>query len=638
MFIIKRSEDNPYISPKREHPWEAVATFNWCPVKCGKDIHVVYRALSEKQLLEEPKINRSIIAHAVSKDGIHFGDRRPFIIPEQDFEKFGCEDPRITHIDGKYYIFYTALGNYPFSAEGIKVAVAISEDLKTIKEKHLVTPFNAKAMTLFPQKIKGKYAVLFTLHSDLPPSSIVCALADNIEDFWSQKYWDEWLVNSTAHTIELKRSSDDQVEIGAPPLKTKDGWLLIYSHIKNYGKSDVSFGVEAVLLDLHDPRMIIGRTKGSFLVPEMYYEKMGFVSDIVFPSGALIRGDYVDVYYGGGDTHCCIASMKLDDILSHIKDNQEKGSGHSRFVSRFAGNPILAPREGVDFEAHGVFNPAAIGLDNTFHIYYRAMSSDDTSTFGYASSKNGFVIDERSNGPVYVPREDFEKKSHPGNSGCEDPRLVELEGAIYMTYTAYDGNVPRVAITNISKKDFLKKDWSKWSIPQIITPADVPNKDACIFPEKTAHGYVFLHRVNDSICAYILKTLDFEKEKVTSCIEIIYPRKGMWDGRKVGIASPPIKTKAGWVLLYHGVSATGTYRVGAVLLDLADPTMVLSRTAVPLFEPEEDYELKGVVPKVVFPCGVVQKGTTLFMYYGGADKVVGVATMKLADIVKILTP
>jgi predicted GH43/DUF377 family glycosyl hydrolase len=66
--------------------------------------------------------------------------------------------------------------------------------------------------------------------------------------------------------------------------------------------------------------------------------------------------------------------------------------------------------------------------------------------------------------------------------------------------------------------------------------------------------------------------------------------------------------------------------------------MVLSRTAVPLFEPEEDYELKGVVPKVVFPCGVVQKGTTLFMYYGGADKVVGVATMKLADIVKILTP
>ena len=110
----------------------------------------------------------------------------------------------------------------------------------------------------------------------------------------------------------------------------------------------------------------------------------------------------------------------------------------------------------------------------------------------------------------------------------------------------------------------------------------------------------------------------------------------MWDGGKVGISTPPIKTKDGWLLLYHGVSWSTTYRVGAVLLDLEDPTIVKARTAIPLFEPEEEYEKVGFYNGVVFPCGNVVIDGTLFVYYGGADKYVGMASCNLNELLNYL--
>jgi predicted GH43/DUF377 family glycosyl hydrolase len=237
----------------------------------------------------------------------------------------------------------------------------------------------------------------------------------------------------------------------------------------------------------------------------------------------------------------------------------------------------------------------------------------------------------RSDKPIYSPRADFEQ------AGCEDPRIVEIEERIYMTYTAYDGHTPRVAISSISTKEFLARKWKGWTVPHVITPENVANKDACIIPELVLGKHMILHRVGESICAYLFDSLDFSKEKVDKCIEIISPRRGMWDGNKVGIAAPPIKTKEGWLLLYHGVSWSGTYRVGAVLLDTKNPTTVISRLAVPLFEPEEDYEKKGIVNNVVFPCGLIYRKGTLYMYYGGGDFVTAVATFSLKEILKRLT-
>ncbi|MFI5205808.1 MAG: hypothetical protein ACHQVK_02615, partial [Candidatus Paceibacterales bacterium] len=126
MFIVKRCHHNPIIVPEKDHYWEAFATFNMSVVKKGKTIHGFYRAISATDKLRTPD-RISIIGTAKSKDGKHFEDRAPFISPEKEWEKYGCEDPRVTYFEDKYYIFYTALSHYPFEAQGIKVAVGVSK-------------------------------------------------------------------------------------------------------------------------------------------------------------------------------------------------------------------------------------------------------------------------------------------------------------------------------------------------------------------------------------------------------------------------------------------------------------------------------------------------------------------------------
>ena len=207
-----------------------------------------------------------------------------------------------------------------------------------------------------------------------------------------------------------------------------------------------------------------------------------------------------------------------------------------------------------------------------------------------------------------------------------------------MCYTAFDGiGPPRVAVTSINEKDFLQKNW-KWKKPVLITPSGFDDKDVCIFPEKSKNGYFIMHRVDNEICGDYFESLDFEKEAIKKCIRIIGPRINSWDSSKVGISAPPIKTKKGWLLLYHGVSKShNTYRVGAVLLDLKDPAIVLARTADPIFEPEEMYEKVGIMNNVVFPCGMVEKDGILYIYYGAADTVVGVATIELDIVLQALT-
>ena len=631
MFTLTRSDHNPILSPVGEHPWEAAASFNGCPIVEKDKTYIVYRAMSEPDPLDDPHISTSVSAMAVANDHVHFEKRRVFFGPSEDFDKFGCEDPRITKIDDTYYIFYTALGGFPFSVDNIKVAVAISDDLKTVKEKHLATPFNAKAMGLFPEKINGKLAALVTINTDRRPSDICYIEFDKPEDIWSKEYWEKWMSNIDTFKINIRRVDSDQVELGAPPLKTDRGWLVVYSHIQNYGGSDTVFGIEALLLDPKDPRRIIGRTKGPFMIPDTYYEKAGHVANVVFPSGALIQKDRLEIYYGAADTHCAVASIHLNDFLDTITGSKEAS------FKRFIGNPIISPRPGYIWEAGGTLNPAAVDLDNKTHIIYRAATSMNVSTLGYAVSSDGFTIDERLEKPIYFSRADFEYR--PGsnaNYGCEDPRIVVIGDRLYMTYTAYDGVTPRVAVSFITIHDFLDRRWSAWSMPSVITPPNIPNKDAVILPEPVDGKYLVIHRVNDSICGDYVPSLDFSKEKIKKCIEIINPRPGMWDGEKVGIAGPPIKTRKGWLLLYHGVSKSKKYRVGALLLDLKDPTTVKVRTAVPVFEPEEAYERNGLISNVVFPCSLIVRNGTIYIYYGAADSVIGVATMELEDLLNRL--
>lgn len=637
MFVVKRSEHNPILIPNRHHYWEEFAVFNMCPIKYGKTTYGIFRAISGVDKMRSPT-QVSMIGIAKSTDGVHFTDHTQFITPEEEWEQFGCEDPRVTFFEGKFYIFYTAISKYPFGPEGIKIAVAVSEDLQKIKSRHFVTPFNAKAMTLFPDRINGKVTVIFSAHTDSPPAKMVVVQVDKIEDLWSNKFWDNWESKIDECKIDPRRNEYDHVEVGAPPIKTKHGWLLVYSHIQNYFSSpdnhDRIFGIEALLLDLKDPRKIIGRTNGPILVPEEAYELSGYIGNVIFPSGAILEKDTLTVYYGAADTTVCVARVSFSDLISsmrlEIKDNYS--------FKRSTKNPIISPIKENGWEAKAVFNPAAIDLGGKVHLLYRAMSEENTSTIGYAASKNGIDIIERLPNPIYTPKEDFEiKKINRGNSGCEDPRLTKIGKNIYMCYTAYDSiGPPRVAITSITEKDFLAKNW-KWKKPILITPPGFDDKDTCIFPEKLKEGYFVVHRVDNEICGDYFATLDFDNETVKKCIRIIGPRINMWDGLKVGISGPPIKTKYGWLLLYHGVSkSNNTYRVGAVLLDLKDPGIVLARGTDAIFEPIEEYEKVGIVNNVVFPCGQVVRGGLIYIYYGGGDRVIGVATMKLKVIVEAL--
>ncbi len=632
MFVVNRSKHNPILSPKSNSAFESFAAFNGNPIMVGKQIHLLYRAQSRPERFENHQFSLSTIGRAVSKDGIDFKKREQFIAPTEVWERYGLEDPRVTKIDGKYFIFYTALSIFPFSGDGIRVGVAISPDMKTIVAKHLVTPFNAKAMTLFPEKINDKYVALLSVNTDKPPATIALVEFDKPEDIWNEDFWKKWYAELPKHILEIPKASSEQVEVGSAPIKTADGWLLVYSHIKNYFSNDKIFGIRTLLLDLKNPKNIIGRSRGPLLIPEELYEKYGQAQNTIFPSGALVKDEKLLIYYGATDTTCAVAEINLLALLHSMKwPRVEIG------FKRLTEGPLLVSRANVSWESRAIFNPASIMIDDKICILYRAMSLDNTSVIGYAETQNGEDITYISDQPIYTPRESFESKGVPGgNSGCEDPRLTKIGDTIYMYYVAYNGvTPPAVAETHIAIKDFKKRNWN-WSRPVLVTRDGVDDKDGCLHPEKVHGKYFLFHRVNNNICGDFGATPQFKERNNFKNIPILLPRQGMWDSLKVGISAPPIKTKKGWLLLYHGVSDDSIYRVGAALLDRDDPTKVISRITDYIFSPMESYELKGQISNVVFPCGATVKDGIIYMYYGAGDSVLDVAAAKLEDILNSL--
>jgi predicted GH43/DUF377 family glycosyl hydrolase len=634
MSEFRRSEENPILIPLTENDWESEAAFNGCPVHTDGVIHFLYRAVSSPQMMSGLDMSLSSIGYALSTDGVHFRHRRQFIKPEHDWEQFGCEDPRVTKLGGKYYIFYTALSTYPFTADGIRIGLAITRDFKEIDAKYLVTPFNSKAMALFPGRIGGKMVAVLTANTDNPPAKIGLAFFDYEEQIWSPEYWEGWYSFLDDHVLPLQRTSKDHIEVGAPPIRTYAGWLLIYAYIQNYFSPPPTFGIEAVLLDLQNPAEILARTEEPLLVPQEVYEKYGRVPNIIFPSGAYVKGKTLHIYYGAADSTCAVATGNLHALVDEMllmKVEQIK-------LERFPGNPVIQPSPENGWESKAVFNPAAIYEDGKVHLVYRAMSEDNTSVLGYASSKDGFTFDERLNEPIYAPREDFEQKHVPnGNSGCEDPRLTRLDDDLYMCYTAFNGDSePRVALTSITMNDFLSKRWN-WTRPVLISPPGAADKDAAIFPQKINGRFAILHRLGTSIWLDLVDSLDFEEGNWLKGTVIMSPRQEQPPAEKIGISAPPIETKHGWLLLYHVVSRRNgqiCYYVSAALLDLHEPTRVIARKRTPLFEPEVAYEKEGQTAEVVFPCGAVVINEQLFIYYGGADKVIGVATIKFSELIE----
>ncbi|MFH1380973.1 MAG: hypothetical protein ABIH57_02240, partial [Candidatus Omnitrophota bacterium] len=281
------------------------------------------------------------------------------------------------------------------------------------------------------------------------------------------------------------------------------------------------------------------------------------------------------------------------------------------------------------------------------HLLYRAVGRGGISCFGHASSKDGFHFDENSSEPAYIPRKDFEGvhtkpkqitdlyKSGCGWGGCEDPKLTAMDGRIYLTYVAYNGySNPRIALSSIDRADFHNKKWD-WEEPILISRPGVTNKSGCLLPEKIKGKYVIFHRVFPHILIDCRDDLKFDDGKWLEAKYKITTRPGMWDSRKLSVGATPIKTDAGWLVIYHAIDDRddGRYKMGAMILALEDPSKVLFRTSNPILEPEEHYENDGK-PGVVYPCGAVVLKDELFVYYGGGDRVVCCATAKLDQFIK----
>lgn len=626
--MTKRLKANPILFP--ENSWENKGAFNPNVIKLKDEYKMLYRAIDDQGI--------SRIALAQSLDGLDWQNKKILIEPSESWDKFGCEDPRVTFIDNKYYIFYTAISQLPPNAESIKIAVAISDDLNSIKEKKLVTPFNAKAGTLFSEKINNQYFLALTANTDKPPSKIAIANSSKIEDFWNPDFWQDWYKNIDQYEIKLNRLNTDQTEIGATPLKTPYGWLWFYCHIRNYYNSNqIIFGIEAFLSDLKNPGQIISRTDQPLLTPKENYEILGQIKNVIFPSGSTDENNNFRIYYGATDTYGAAAEISKDKLWQTLKKNPIKAVLK---LDKYNKNPILTANLNHYWENKAVYNPALVYEQNTFYLLYRALSKDMVSSIGCATSRDGFHFENQSSSPAYIPRADFEKKKAEGNySGCEDPRIVKINDKFYMFYTAYNGiSPPRVAITSINVNDFINQNW-EWSDPILISPPDEDNKDACLFPEKINGKYLILHRSDGKDIAIDWLTdlsgfshhLWLEKEDSIKRIE------KSWEGKKIGLSTPPIKTKNGWLLLYHGVSDIDQqYRIGAMMLDLNNPSKVLSRTKYPTLEPTESFEKIGLVNNVVFPCGAAVANETLFVAYGGADQVVCMATIKLKKLLDYL--
>ncbi len=292
-------------------------------------------------------------------------------------------------------------------------------------------------------------------------------------------------------------------------------------------------------------------------------------------------------------------------------------------MRRFQGNPILKPIVEHAWEARAVFNTAALHIGRRVHILYRAVGNDGVSRLGYASSLDGYHIEERLLSPVFVPG------NYAENGGCEDPRLTLLDEQCIMAYTALRdpvSNAHQIALTTIATDDFINNRWN-WG-ERCMPFAGVRNKDAVILPRKVGGNYVMFHRIDPDICIAYSKDL----QHWFDIKAIIEPRLGKWDCWKVGAAGPPIEISEGLLFIYHGVNFEKIYRLGAILLDKDDPERVLCRSEKPILEPTTDYERFGRVPNVVFSCGAILMDDQLVIYYGGADRVVCVATYDISEL------
>ncbi|MEZ7514106.1 glycosidase [Flavobacterium frigidarium] len=330
---------------------------------------------------------------------------------------------------------------------------------------------------------------------------------------------------------------------------------------------------------------------------------------------------------------------------------------------KYAQNPVLSPNPDNYWENLVVCNPGVWYEDGIFYMLYRA-AGDDVEHYiriGLATSSNGVDFIRQSNEPVFGPSIDG-----PDMGGVEDPRIVKFGEEYYVTY-AYrphppgrywtfghdviqlpetSSESPAVLKRNIANSGLaVTKDFKTFKRLGRITTSNLDDRDVILFPEKVNGKFAMLHRPKEWIgeaygCEYPSIWIRYSDDLMVWEEEstlLMTGKTGTWE-EKIGGSTPPLRTDDGWLLIYHGVEngGNGYYRVGVALLDLEDPTKVIARLENWIMEPEHDYEIEGFYKGCVFPTGNMIVDNVLYVYYGAADKYVGLATCDINELLKTL--
>ncbi|ACK41943.1 MULTISPECIES: glycosidase [Dictyoglomus] len=368
----------------------------------------------------------------------------------------------------------------------------------------------------------------------------------------------------------------------------------------------------------------------------------------------------------------------------------------SKKAIRYMNNPLFKARPKVYINVGRkkvaweklVYNAGAIRIKGTTYVLYRALGEDGVSRIGLWWSRDGYTQEGRLDYPIFGPKESYEMPKNPEQrrrfhkrtfgmirevGGTEDPRLSLIDNNLYMTYTAY-GDVVQLALAKIPVEVFLKgvksfRSYEEWNNAWIRNGPIfkyLEDKDAVlylvderqeeysngkrveddfvnIFPELLEKKIALIHRIPPDM--QILYTDELKRKSIKVGRTFLMPTPKFWDSIKIGAGAPPLKTKYGWLHIYHGVGdwmGKKAYGLGVVLTPLDDPEKIIYRSAEPILQPEEIYEVEGWVPNVVFTCGVVPKNKDstetldlndeILIYYGGADEVMALAEIKVGDL------
>jgi predicted GH43/DUF377 family glycosyl hydrolase len=302
----------------REIPPEEIAAPVW-DVATGRLVVKRWRRDAAGVDASDPRMVRAdgsswltSISHlrvARSSDGIVFTvDPAPALSASTPYESFGVEDPRITLLDGTYWINYTAV-----SAHGIATALASTRDFRRYERHGIIFPPNNRDVTIFPERIGGRYVAL---HRPMPAGLGDVAI-------WLASSPDLLSWGSHRHVASARSAGWDDAKIGggAVPFRVtserRDGWLALYHGVTESPTTTYSLG--ALLLDARDPSRVLGRSRAPVLRPEASYEREGFFGGVVFSCGLLAEEDQVRVYYGAADGVTAVADLSLAAILADLE-------------------------------------------------------------------------------------------------------------------------------------------------------------------------------------------------------------------------------------------------------------------------------------------------------------------------------